>query len=340
MKLKIPFRFRLAIPILGWSVICFLFNIVIALNTVAFDPNSEKVFLIISATYFAIVFIFTILATIPVRFFETDVAKVLSKNIKNGKLVPNISIEEVTKVSRILCDYPKRCLKNTFLMGIGYLLIILIWQLIFFASQFNFFALAMISTIAISLMMGFSLFWTQFQSFGLIRQCRDVLATEDLKLAEVYSSSIRTKLFFVFFYLLDVAMLYILASLCEHAVGTVIFLSGIVMIIFLSSILLLYLDNSLKGFMDSVQKVSKKELTIFSTGSLDKEFVDLSKNLNEISTELYTSKQEAVSAKKEMEKRVKELERFFEATISREEKMIELKKENEELRNKLAKRKK
>jgi hypothetical protein len=38
-----------------------------------------------------------------------------------------------------------------------------------------------------------------------------------------------------------------------------------------------------------------------------------------------------------MEKRVEELERFFDLTVSREEKMIELKKENEDLKRKLEK---
>ncbi|MCK9578391.1 hypothetical protein M0R01_02780 [bacterium] len=340
MKLKIPYRFRLISPIIGWAIICFVFNIVLVLNTVLFEPNTKGIFMLMSLAYFSIVLIITAFAVIPIRPFRSEVSSILEKNIKNGKLITGVDNIEIAKVFQALCDYPKKCLKNSFLIGGIYLVLVLIWCLIFLKDQFNIYILSMIEIITVTLIIGFSIFWPQFQSFEVIKQCRNVLILKDLKLAEVYSSSISMKLFFVFFYFLDVMMLYILSTLCEAQIGGIIFFSGIVMVIFISVILLLYFYNSLNDFIDSIRKVSKDELTVFSTGSLDKEFVDLSKNLNEISIKLYASKQEAIASKKEMEKRVQELERFFELTVSREEKMIELKKENDELRDKLLKKKK
>lgn len=340
MKIKTPYRFRLIAPVLAWATLCFIFNIVVVLNTITFSPKTKGIFLLISFGFFCVAFIGAILSVIPVKPFGSKTSEILAKNIKNGKLIPEIDNIEIAKVFHTLCDYPKKCFKNTFYIGAVYLITILMWQLFFLPNQANFYIFSMIEIMTISLMMGFSLFWPQFQSFDVIKQCRNILILKDLKLAETHSSSIGIKLFFVFFYFLDIVMLYILSTICSPQAGSIIFFSGIVMIIFISVILLFYLDNSLNGFIDSIRKVSKEELTIFSTGSLDKEFVDLSRNLNEISLKLYSSKQEAIASKKEMEKRVQELEKFFKLTVSREEKMIELKKENAELRKKLEKRKK
>ncbi|MFA6251817.1 MAG: hypothetical protein WCX74_00195 [Candidatus Paceibacterota bacterium] len=339
MKIKIPYRFRLILPILGWAIICFIFNLAVVFNTIPLSPKMKGMFLLISLIFLSISFIITLLSLFSVKPFSAN-SKALDTNIKNGKLVSGISTAEVVEVLHILCDYPRKCFKNAFLTGAAYFIVVMIWQSIFLPEQFNFFVLAMIETITISLLMGFSLFWPQFQSFDIIKQCRNILILKDLKMAKTYSSSIRTKILFVIFYFLNVIMLYILSTLCEAQAGNIIFFSGIVMIIFISVILLFYLDNSLKGFIESIKKVSKEGLTIFSTGSLDEEFVDLSNNLNEISIQLYSSKQEAITSKKEMEKRVEELEKFFELTVGREEKMVELKKENAELRKKLEKSKK
>jgi hypothetical protein len=118
-------------------------------------------------------------------------------------------------------------------------------------------------------------------------------------------------------------------------IGSIIFFTGLGMIIFVYLLLLFYLDKAFEEFFDLTQIAFHEDLTIFSTGSLDKEFVDLAKNLNEISIQLYFFKEKTVSSKKEMAKRVEELERFFDLTIKREEKMIELKKENKVLRDKM-----
>jgi hypothetical protein len=271
---------------------------------------------------------------IPIFPFSLNEIKILNKNIKDNKLIPNINTNEVSETLAVLSNYSKIYLAEAFYFGIGYLILICVWQSIFFNSYFDIFITFITGIVAISLLIGFTLFWFQFQSFNVIKECRDFLLSKGLCSIETYFSSIRAKFFFLIFFFVDTLLLYFLSLLSGGNDGIIIFLSGLVMIIFVTSIMFFYLNKSYNEFFDLAKIVSEEDLSIFSTGSLDKEFVDLSKNLNEISTRLYSSKQEAVESKKEMEKRVEELERFFDLTVSREEKMIELKKENESLKKK------
>jgi len=66
---------------------------------------------------------------------------------------------------------------------------------------------------------------------------------------------------------------------------------------------------------------------IFAIGSIDKEFVELMDSLNAAGEKVWSLKQESDLARKNMEEKVKELEKFFDLTINREIKMVELKKE-------------
>ncbi|MCK9393194.1 MAG: hypothetical protein WCX30_00690 [Candidatus Paceibacterota bacterium] len=335
MKLNIPYRFQLVLPILIWTTICFIFNITTVLSIVNFEPKTQNIFLIISFAYFLIGMTAIVIKNIPVRPFSLVEAKILNKNVRNNKLVPNIVVNEASETFTVLSGYSKRYLANSFYFGIGYLTLICVWQFIFFNDFFNISIIFLSGAVTISFLTGFSLFWFQFQSFDVIKECRDFLLSKGLCPIESYFSSIKAKFLFLFFFFIDTLLLYFLTILSDG--GNVIFIFGLTMIIFITSILFFYLSKSFNEFFNLAKIVSEEDLSVFSTGSLDKEFVDLSKNLNEISISLYSSKQEAVKSKKEMEKRVEELERFFDLTVSREEKMIELKKENEDLKRKLEK---
>jgi len=54
--------------------------------------------------------------------------------------------------------------------------------------------------------------------------------------------------------------------------------------------------------------------------------------LNNASEEIYYSRKDSEKSKVELEKRVQELEKFFELTLNREIKMVELKKEVNKLK--------
>jgi len=336
MKINIPYRFQLVLPILGWAIVCFVFNIVTILNIIYFSPEAKNVFLIISIVYFLACISISLLRIISIYPFSSIEIDALDKNIKNSKLASGISAGDVSKTFSVLADCSRAYLRNSLLMGIGYLILIVMWQLMFFNNYLNSLIIALVEVVVISLLIGFSIFWPQLRSFEVIKECRDTLLLKGLCPIESYVSSIKAKFFFLTFFFVDVLILYVLSMLCASG-GDVIFISGLVMIILVNAILFFYLNKSFEGFFNSAKMFSKEDLTVFSTGSLDKEFIDLSKNLNEISIKLYSSKQEAVLSKKEMENRVKELERFFDLTVSREEKMIELKKENATLRKKLEK---
>jgi chromosome segregation ATPase len=92
------------------------------------------------------------------------------------------------------------------------------------------------------------------------------------------------------------------------------------------------LSNSLRELERFANELPRGERTVFATGSLDKEIVNLAENLNSASEEIHSSQKKLGKSQEEMEKRVKELEKFFELTINREVKMIELKKEINKLK--------
>ena len=215
MKTRIPYRFRLVFPILGWAIVCFIFNIAAILNVVSFDPKTQGVFLFISFGYFIISIAIAVFKIIPIPPFSSESAKTLDKNIKKGKLVNDMDNIEIAKTFNILSNSPKIYLRNTFIAGVIYMIMVLVWQLIFSNNYFDFLIISMIEMITISLLIGFALFWPQFQSFEAIRECRNVLLLKDLKPIESHISSISAKFFFIFFYFLDIIMLYILSTLCD-----------------------------------------------------------------------------------------------------------------------------
>jgi hypothetical protein len=93
-------------------------------------------------------------------------------------------------------------------------------------------------------------------------------------------------------------------------------------------VLLVYLTSTLKELETFAVELPKGgERAVFITGSLDREVVNLSQSLNEASEKMYGSKSELEKSQEEMAKRVNELEKFFELTVNREVKMVELKKE-------------
>ena len=76
----------------------------------------------------------------------------------------------------------------------------------------------------------------------------------------------------------------------------------------------------------------------FITGSVDKEIIDLSQNLDATSVKisdyqknLKDEKTELEQAKKELQQKVADLEKFYNLTVGREMKMVELKKKMKEM---------
>jgi signal transduction histidine kinase len=104
-------------------------------------------------------------------------------------------------------------------------------------------------------------------------------------------------------------------------------LIGLTMTFIIDRVLFVYLSNSLVEMERFADELPKGEKAVFATGSLDKELVSLAKNLNDASEEIHSSQQELEKSQEEMRKRVDELEKFFELTVNREIKMVELKKE-------------
>jgi len=110
----------------------------------------------------------------------------------------------------------------------------------------------------------------------------------------------------------------------------VLALIGLAMALIIGRVLYVYVYRSFSEIDKFGRALDKDEKSVFVVGSLDKEFVDLGNNFSKLSEELYLLKKDSEESKKELQKRVTELEKFFNLTVERELKMVELKKKLKE----------
>lgn len=335
MKIEIPYNFRLVLPILLWGFICLFFVSVVFLNVATIDESGKNFFIIFSFLYAFCCTLFVLLRNIKGSPFLLSEAKTLSENIKEKKLAPGLNSNNVAETFSSFSIYSRKCLHFSVAASIFFVIFLIFWQFIFFDNFLNIYIIFISGIFIISLLSSFSIFLSQLQFFPIAKQCRDFLADKGLCPIESKFQSIKVKFAYLFIFFIDTLFLYLLSIVSTGNIGATIFFTGLGMIIFVSLILLFYLEKAFEELFDLTQIAFNEDLTIFSTGSLDKEFVDLAKNLNEISIQLYFFKEKTESSKKEMVKRVDELEKFFDLAVKREEKMIELKKENKIFRDRV-----
>jgi phage-related minor tail protein len=100
-------------------------------------------------------------------------------------------------------------------------------------------------------------------------------------------------------------------------------LIGVIMALIVGRVFYSYIYRS----FSEIERFGRKANANFIIGSLDKEFVELASNFSKLSQEMNLLKKQSDKTEKEMKKRMEELEKFFDLTIDRENKMVDLKKE-------------
>ena len=155
----------------------------------------------------------------------------------------------------------------------------------------------------------------------------EILIEREEEVENVELSGIDSKFYFLFLFPLFTVLIVLICILPTRINIIILSLIGLVMTFIINRVLFVYISNSFKEIESFTKELPKGERAVFATGSLDREFVNLAHSMSKASENIYSSRVESETSKKEMEKRVQELEKFFNLTVNREIKMVELKKE-------------
>jgi hypothetical protein len=344
--LKVPYTLDVLISILGWAVLCVSFGFFLILSRADFEKTGTR--MIFVSTFFIYVAIGALLVGIEYglpRFFgvkeRRKELRVLNDNIENGHLLPGISTETLKEVFSSLSERPGDWIRAA---EFGSLIVLsaLLTELLAAGETTNIFIILVSGTIAVLLLVMFAGFFAERFIFPVLKECRGILMERGEKIEEPRSwfNSIRTK--FLFFLLVPiVVVMTILSFMAVFSAEIVVFsLIGLGMAVMISNLLSFSIYKAFSGIRDFARSLPRGEKTLFSTGSLDMEILDLSESLNDAAGEVYKAKVNAEDSRIALQERVGELERFHRLTVGRELRMVELKeriekleKENKKLRS-------
>lgn len=374
---KIPYGVVLSVFFTFWSaVVAFSLGAVLVFSKADFfQTGTQDIFLLnlvlsVAAVFLAVFSTHGILRFLGSDLFEPEDYKVLNDNIKQGQVKEALSSEELKRLFSVLEGLG---IKEAFVSGISVVFVmsfILIGEYLASGGQFtNFFAIIAGGAISGFFAVVFTPLHTEILTTDARAQVKGVMVEKGVEYKEKSLWSIRGKMGFVVFLMTVLIFTQCLVLYPDIEYNfLVISLTGLVIVALLIMILTSSFYRGVLNIAASTSRLAKGERGIFFSGSLDKELVRLSQDLNKAAKEIYHNRKKLketeqvlkirVRAKtrelkelnegleckvkertKELRDRVDELERIHKLTVGREKKMIELKKENKELREKLEKHK-
>lgn len=328
MRIKCPYTLKLLFPIIGWSLLCATFAYVFILSVAHFEEPAAKRAFEISGPLFTLLFCF--LAALRyggMGFWSGEEVRLINRNVSEKGIVSRLTIAEIKETFRSLGFICRSTLINVLASGLSVLVLLVLTEWINMASNFDLMITVVGGVIAVFFACAFATFFCQQAMFPVVKDCRRILFEKGERPQEKDLSGISFKFYFLFFLPLFTVLIVLVASFPMKLDVVILSLIGLTMTFIIDRVLFAYLSNSLAEMDRFANELPKGEKALFATGSLDKEIVNLADNLNEASEEIYSSQGELEKSQKEMKKRVEELEKFFELTINREIKMVELKKE-------------
>ncbi|MFH1522199.1 MAG: hypothetical protein ABIE43_00075 [Patescibacteria group bacterium] len=368
---KFPFSMRIALTAIVWTIPCALFGILLILTKADFETTGTKtIFVFSSMFYVGVATIFALFEYGALRLLgikkERKRLRIINDNITGRHLLPNLSSETLIKVFNALSKAPI----DPVIAGSRYIsivvVLILLTEWIVSEKIINIPTILIGGFISLILYVLFVAFFMEKSIFPTLKECRELLLKrgEKIKEPKFRFSNLKTK-FTLFLLIPVITVLIILNFISALNINILAFaFLGLVMSIMISRLLASSIYEAFLGIKNFAKELPTKEKTLFSTGSLDTEIIDLSENLNKAADEVYTARRELEEAKatleakieertreleilakslevkvkqktKEFQERVDELEKFHRLTIGRELKMVELKKKIEELEEKL-----
>ena len=329
MKIKVPYTLSLLFPIVGWSILCSIFAYFLIITIANFeDPAAERAFLVMTPIYVVMFSIWALLRYSGAGFLTDNNIKLINKNVTTKGIIPSLSTEEIKDTFNALAFVCKGSAINVLASGLSVMVLVILTEWFNLASNFEMLIIICGGAVALFFSCAFAAFFCQQSMFPAIKECRRILMERDDKIDKMEYPGIGGKFFFLFFLPFFTILTVLLAVRPFNFNVAIICLISLGMTFVIDRVLLVYLTSTLKELETFAVELPKGgERAVFITGSLDREVVNLSQSLNEASEKMYGSKSELEKSQEEMAKRVNELEKFFELTVNREVKMVELKKE-------------
>ena len=334
MKIKIPYTLNLLFPIVGWGVLCAAFAYFFVLTIADFSaPGARGAFSAAVPIYVLLFLVITIMRYAGIGFWGTSEVVIINSNFNERGMKREILAEDAEKTFNALVVLCRNTLSYVLVVGSAIIVLVL---LTVFANGVSYRdILVVIATGAVGLFFwaSFASFFYQQTMFSALKECRRILTERNEKIKDVELSGISSKFYFLFLLpFFTVAMILICIFPLINLNIVAISVIGLFMTFIISRVLFSYLVSSFVEIENFAKELPKGDRAIFTTGSLDKEFVEMAQSLNEASEEVYRSRKESEKSKDELEKRVDELEKFFDLTVNREMKMVDLKKEIKSLK--------
>lgn len=331
MKIKVPYTLNLLFPIIGWSVLCSAFAYILIITIDHFkSPLASRAFVVMTPIY---VLLFCFLAVLRYGgFMAGDDIKLVNKNVSSRGIAQGLSTEEIKDTFKALAFLCKGSSINVLASGLSIMVLTVLTEWFNLATNVEILIIICGGAIALFFSCAFATFFCQQAMSPALKESRRILMERDEKAEKIELSGIGTKFYFLFF-LPFVTVLIILITVYPFNINVaIICLIGLFMTFIIDRVLFVYLSNALKELDRFAGELPMGERAVYITGSLDREIVDLSDSLNQASEKMYGSRSDLEKSQEEMGKRVKELEKFFELTVNREVKMVELKKELKKLK--------
>ncbi len=328
MKIKVPYTLNLLFPIIGWAVLCSAFAYILIIAIADFnEPMAKQAFLIFSPIYVVVFCVLSAFRYSGSGLLAGQEVRTINKNVTFKGIVSGLPTEEIRNTFNALVFLSRGTLINVLASGMSVIVLILLTEWINLASNMDLLIIICGGAIALFFSSAFATFFCQQAMFPVIKECRRLLIEREEKTNISQLSGIGTKFYFLFFLPFFTVLMVLIAVFPFNASIALICVVGLSMTFIIDRVLFLYLSNALKELNMFAEELPLGERAVFVTGSLDKEIVGLSQSLNDASEKMHASKKELEDSQQEMGKRVKELEKFFELTVNREIKMVELKKE-------------
>jgi MFS family permease len=331
MSLRTPYTLKVILPVIGWGFLCsfFSYTLILTVGSLGSTPANDfffaatPLFLLVLAVFFFLRYGFGL-------FYAKEVG-IINKNVSNGrKLNPDLSKEEIKETLRSLVSF---C-RNVYLFSFASGLLVLAFSTLGISLKgggWSGLILVLISGLTgLFFFVPFSLFFSQHVVFPLVKESRELLFRRRESVEDIILSSVKSKFFFLFLFPFFAVLVVMVCVYPIDYKTIVLALIGLAMALIIGRVLYVYVYRSFSEMDRFSRALDREEKSVFAVGSLDKEFVDLGNNFNKLSEELFLIKKDSEESKRELQKRVAELEKFFNLTVERELKMVELKKKLKE----------
>lgn len=334
MENKLPFTFKIILPVIGWGFLCSFFAFVLILTTAEFDLAQSRLFSIMVPILLIAISLIAV-ATSGTSFFSSKEAKLINKNVTKQGLRDDLSLEEAKETFYHLVHFCRNIFTSIIWVGLLLTAIVAIvmnvWEKVGLQNILIILSGGVIATVLLAV---FASFFSEQATFIPIKICRKKIAESEGTVPDINFDSIGSKFYFLFLFPILTTVIVLVCIFPFSPNIAILSVIGIIMVLIIDRVLFVYISKSFFEAEGFIKGVANGEKNIFTTGSVDKEFVELIENLNEASKELAESKKESEKTRAEMESRVDELEKFFDLTVNREIKMVDLKKELKRLKEK------